>query len=71
MEISSFITVIPRLSEERMVRGVSSYQFSLNLSIPSSGGTTAEAMEDCLCVTDHQSMEYVPIMRWLNFNLRQ
>ena len=44
--MSASVTVIPRLLEGRMVRGVSSSSLSLNLSIPSSSGTTAEAMEE-------------------------
>ena len=46
LEISASVTVIPQLPEGRMGRGVSSSSLSLNLSIPYSGGTTDEAMED-------------------------
>ena len=38
------VMVIPRLPEGRMGRWVSPYFLSLNLSNPSSGGSTAEAM---------------------------
>ena len=36
------------MPEGRMVRGVSLSSLSLNLSTPSSGGTTAEAMEESM-----------------------
>ena len=44
--MSASVTVIPQLTEGRMHTGVSSTYLSLNLSTPSSGWTTDEAMEE-------------------------
>ena len=44
-EMSSCVTVIPRLPEMGVVRGVSSSYLYLNLYPPSSGGNTAEYMD--------------------------
>ena len=43
--MSASVTVIPQLPEGSMFRGVYSSSLSLNLSTPSSGGTTAEYMK--------------------------
>ena len=44
--MSYSVTLIPQLPEGIMVRGVSSCSLFLNLSTPSYGGNTSEAMED-------------------------
>ena len=46
VEMSASITVIPQLPEGRMGSGVSLSSLYMNMSIPSSGGTTAEYIEE-------------------------
>ena len=46
--MSASITVITRLPEGRMVRGLFLSSFSMNLYNPFSGGTTSEDMEESM-----------------------
>ena len=46
VQMPASVTVIPRLTEDRMGRKVSSSSLFLNLSTPFSGGTISESMEE-------------------------
>ena len=62
--MSASVTVIPRLPGGRMGRRVSSSSLSMNLSTPSSGGTTSEDMEESREAISKSKISSLGLLLW-------